>query len=123
MNLPIIGQSTFLSIWKEAYMFPVHKKGDRKNVNNYRGISPLCATAKLFDSATGSQTDFIYTDLSATLEKVNHKTAIAKLGRIGIRGSLLEWFYCYQVGRKLIVRNDQVNSHEDFLQITGTGSA
>ncbi|XP_055591157.1 uncharacterized protein LOC129743206 [Uranotaenia lowii] len=33
----------------DAYMFPVYKKGDRRNVNNYRGISALCAIAKLFE--------------------------------------------------------------------------
>ncbi|XP_055603844.1 uncharacterized protein LOC129752075 [Uranotaenia lowii] len=107
--------------------------GDRRNVNNYRGISALCAIAKLFelvvldpffsycnfyfsneqhgfmpkrstttnlltftssvqDSFTkGSQTDVIYTDLTAAFDKVNHKIAIAKLDRIGICGSLLEW--------------------------------
>lgn len=30
-------------------MFPVHKKGDRKNIENYRGISSLCAVSKLFE--------------------------------------------------------------------------
>ncbi|XP_055590736.1 uncharacterized protein LOC129742821 [Uranotaenia lowii] len=87
-------ESTFPSIWKEAYMFPVYKKGDRRNINNYR------------DSfAMGSQTDVIYTDLTAAFDKVNHKIAIAKLDRIGICGSLLEWFHSYLVGRKLIVRS------------------
>ncbi|XP_055612515.1 uncharacterized protein LOC129759125 [Uranotaenia lowii] len=141
-----LDQSTFPSLWKEAYMFPVHKKGDRRNVNNYRGISALCAIAKLFELvvlepifsyckpyfsneqhgfmpkrstttnlltftsnvqdsfAMGSQTDVIYTDLSAAFDKVNHSIAIAKLDRIGICGSLLEWFRSYLVGRKLIVR-------------------
>ncbi|XP_055612569.1 uncharacterized protein LOC129759187 [Uranotaenia lowii] len=141
-----LDQSTFLSLWKEAYMFPVHKKGDRRNVNNYRGISALCAIAKLFELvvlepifsycklyfsnekhgfmpkrstttnlltftstvqdsfAMGSQTDVIYTDLSAAFDKVNHSIAIAKLDRIGICGSLLEWFRSYLVGRKFIVR-------------------
>ncbi|XP_055612510.1 uncharacterized protein LOC129759116 [Uranotaenia lowii] len=123
-----LDQSTFSSLWKEAYMFLVHKKGDRRNVNNYRGISALCAIAKLFelivsepifsyckpyfsneqhgfmpkrstttnlltftstvqDSFTmGSQTDVIYTDPSASFDKVNHDIAIAKLDRIGIAG-------------------------------------
>ncbi|XP_055614563.1 uncharacterized protein LOC129760905 [Uranotaenia lowii] len=108
-----LDQSTFPSLWKEAYMVPVHKKGDRRNVNNYRGISALCAIAKLFELrstttnlltftsnvqdsfAMGSQTDVIYTDLSAAFDKVNHSIAIAKLDRIGICGSLLEWFRSY----------------------------
>ncbi|KAL1378073.1 hypothetical protein pipiens_015834 [Culex pipiens pipiens] len=32
-------------------MFPVHKKGDKRNADNYRGISALCATSKLFELA------------------------------------------------------------------------
>ncbi|XP_055604071.1 uncharacterized protein LOC129752308 [Uranotaenia lowii] len=137
-----LDQSTFPSLWKEAYMFPVHKKGDRRNVNNYRGISALCAIAKLFELvvlepifsyckpyfsneqhgfmpkrstttnlltftsnvqdsfAMGSQTDVIYTDLSAAFDKVNHSIAIAKLDRIVICGSLLEWFRSYQLELK-----------------------
>ncbi|XP_055604867.1 uncharacterized protein LOC129753090 [Uranotaenia lowii] len=91
-------ESTFPSIWKEAYMFHVHKKGDRKNVKNYRGISARSTTTNILpftsfvqDSfAKGSQTDVIYTDLTAAFDKVNHKIAIAKLDRIGICGSLLE---------------------------------
>ena len=39
----------FPSPWKKAFMFPVFKKGDRANVENYRGISALCATSKLFE--------------------------------------------------------------------------
>ena len=39
----------FSSPWKKALMFPVFKKGDRANVDNYRGISALCATSKLFE--------------------------------------------------------------------------
>ncbi|XP_055589088.1 uncharacterized protein LOC129741388 [Uranotaenia lowii] len=41
--------ATFPSLWKEAYMFPVHKNGNKKDVNNYRGISALCSIAKLFE--------------------------------------------------------------------------
>lgn len=37
------------SLWKTAVMYPVHKKGDRKDVNNYRGISSLCAIFKLIE--------------------------------------------------------------------------
>ncbi|XP_053698487.1 uncharacterized protein LOC128745436 [Sabethes cyaneus] len=33
----------------DAHMFPVHKKGNRKDINNYRGISSLCAISKLLE--------------------------------------------------------------------------
>lgn len=44
-----LSNGTFPSIWKTAFMFPVYKKGDRKDINNYRGISSLCAISKLFE--------------------------------------------------------------------------
>lgn len=37
------------ALWKSVYLFPVHKKGDRANIDNYRGISALCAVSKLFE--------------------------------------------------------------------------
>lgn len=112
----------FPDTWKWAFMFPVHKKGDLTDVNNYRGISALCGTFKLFElvviepilsrigkilladeqhgfllkqsTATNllcftksiiesfdnfSQTDALYTDLSAAFDKFNHRIAVAKL--------------------------------------------
>lgn len=39
----------FPSCWKESFVFPVHKKGCKRNVSNYRGIASLCATSKLFE--------------------------------------------------------------------------
>ncbi|XP_058456552.1 uncharacterized protein LOC131433949 [Malaya genurostris] len=39
----------FPVVWKSSYMFPVHKKGDRKNIDNYRGITLLSAIPKLFE--------------------------------------------------------------------------
>ncbi|XP_062539227.1 uncharacterized protein LOC134207537 [Armigeres subalbatus] len=39
----------FASCWKHAHMFPVHKKGSKRDVNNYRGITSLSALSKLFE--------------------------------------------------------------------------
>ena len=132
--------------WKQAYMFPVHKKGDRSNIDNYRGTSALCATSKLFELVvmepifahcqnaiaeeqhgflpkrscatnlicfTGyvidsfverSQTDAIYTDLTAAFDKINHRIAIAKLDRFGFTGNLLSWLDSYLSGRTISVK-------------------
>lgn len=35
--------------WKNSFIFPVHKKGCKRTVSNYRGISALCALSKLFE--------------------------------------------------------------------------
>lgn len=39
----------FPEAWKFSYMFPVHKKGDKRNVQNYRGITSLCCCSKVFE--------------------------------------------------------------------------
>lgn len=42
-------QRLFPERWKYSYMFPVFKKGDKKNAENYRGITSLCACSKVFE--------------------------------------------------------------------------
>ena len=42
-------QRKFPEVWKQSFMFPVLKSGDRPNVRNYRGISSLSAGSKLFE--------------------------------------------------------------------------
>ena len=42
-------QGIFPDIWKQSFMFPVYKAGDRHNVRNYRGITSLSAASKLFE--------------------------------------------------------------------------
>lgn len=140
-----VSSGIFPSCWKIAHMFPVHKKGSKRNMDNYRGISSLSAVSKLFEliimqpllshskqylsddqhgfmvgrSTTTNllcltsfitesmvermQTDVIYTDLSAAFDKLNHSIAIAKLHRLGVSGTLLQWFRSYLSGRQLMV--------------------
>ena len=42
-------QSKFPTGWKSSIMFPVHKKNDKQNIENYRGITSLCACSKIFE--------------------------------------------------------------------------
>ncbi|XP_053686335.1 uncharacterized protein LOC128735876 [Sabethes cyaneus] len=42
-------QVKFPDIWKQSFMFPVYKSGDRHDVRNYRGITSLSAASKLFE--------------------------------------------------------------------------
>lgn len=44
-----LSSGIFPSCWKIAEMFPVHKKGSKRDVNNYRGITSLSAVSKLFE--------------------------------------------------------------------------
>lgn len=43
-------EAKFPSIWKQSFMTPVFKRGDRHNVANYRGITSLSAVSKLFET-------------------------------------------------------------------------
>lgn len=40
---------TFPSLWKRAYVIPVHKKGSKSKIENYRPISILNCVAKVFE--------------------------------------------------------------------------
>ncbi|XP_055615435.1 uncharacterized protein LOC129761723 [Toxorhynchites rutilus septentrionalis] len=45
-----IQSGIFPKAWKQSFVFPVYKKGCKRNVKNYRGIACLCAMSKLFEA-------------------------------------------------------------------------
>ena len=54
-----INQGQFLSEWREALVTPVLKKGDPKQLNNYRPVSCLPVASKLLETVVCSQmTDY-----------------------------------------------------------------
>lgn len=44
-----ITSERFPECWKKSYMFPVFKKGNKRDISNYRGITSLCACSKLLE--------------------------------------------------------------------------
>ena len=44
-----LGTSTFPSAWKKANVVPIHKKGDKSDLNNYRPVSLISAVCKVFE--------------------------------------------------------------------------
>ena len=38
----------FLEKWSEGYIIPIHKKGSKSDVGNYRGVTILSVVGKLF---------------------------------------------------------------------------
>lgn len=44
-----LSQQKFPEVWKNSVMFPVFKKGSKRDIANYRGITSLSAGSKLFE--------------------------------------------------------------------------
>lgn len=44
-----ISQAVFPECWKKSIMFPTHKKGDKRDISNYRGVTSLSAGSKLLE--------------------------------------------------------------------------
>ena len=44
-----INQSMFPDIWKRLNICPIHKKGDKQIINNYRPVSLLPIRGKIFE--------------------------------------------------------------------------
>lgn len=44
-----LSSGVFPDCWKESFVFPIHKKGCKRSVANYRGIAALSAVSKLFE--------------------------------------------------------------------------
>lgn len=42
-------QGTYLNRWKKAKICPIHKKGDREDVENYRPVALICGFPKFFE--------------------------------------------------------------------------
>ena len=51
--MPVI----FPEIWSAGYVIPLHKKGNRNNPNNYRGIALLSNLGKNFTSVLTARAD------------------------------------------------------------------
>ena len=50
-----LSQSMFPDRWKNSIMFPVFKKGEKRSISNYRGITSLSAGSKLLETLVSRQ--------------------------------------------------------------------
>lgn len=60
---------TVPQIWKSAFITPVHKKGTKTQITNYRPISKLCIIAKIFERLVYNQ---VYSALKYSLSTFQH---------------------------------------------------
>ncbi|CAB4028407.1 Hypothetical predicted protein, partial [Paramuricea clavata] len=105
--------------WKLANIVPLHKKGQKDHVENYRPISLLSiiskygfvngksSTAQLLSILNiigknldmGLQTDVVFMDIAKAFDTVDHSKLLQKLQEFVFSGSLLLWFKNYLSGR------------------------
>lgn len=52
----------FPELWTQGFIVPLHKKGDNRNVNNYRGITLISNFGKLFTSILTSRVEKWFDD-------------------------------------------------------------
>lgn len=64
-----MSEGTLPKIWKSAFVSPIHKKGSKTEVVNYRPISKLCIIAKLFERIVYNQ---IYAALRHSFSVTQH---------------------------------------------------
>jgi hypothetical protein len=51
----LLDSGVFPEQWKEAIIVPMHKKGGKNNVNNYRGVTLLSCLSKNFTSVLNNR--------------------------------------------------------------------
>lgn len=64
-----LSQGVVPRVWKSAFITPVHKKGSKTEVTNYRPISKLCIIAKIFERIIYNQ---LYPALSNSFSTFQH---------------------------------------------------
>ena len=68
-----INQSMFPDIWKRLNICPIHKKGDKQIINNYRPVSLLLICGKIFER-------IISNSLYEYVEKTNYQSISLAFG-------------------------------------------
>ncbi|CAG9121479.1 unnamed protein product [Plutella xylostella] len=64
-----VDEGVMPTIWKSAYISPIHKKGPKECVDNYRPISKLCLVSKILERVVYNQ---LYRALSHTFSPAQH---------------------------------------------------
>jgi hypothetical protein len=73
----ILDAGNYPSSWRKSFIIPIHKSGNKHDLNNYRGISLQNCIAKLFSSALNSRLVSFYDNLFAKHQfgfRTNHRT-------------------------------------------------
>ena len=74
----ILKTGIYPSTWKNSYIIPIHKSGDKTDPSNYRGVSLISCLPKIFNAILNNRLcDIIETKLSKTQFgfRENHRTS------------------------------------------------
>ena len=135
----------FPNNWKIANVIPVHKKGNKQLVSNYRPVSLLPICSKIFeklifdciydacsyctcifiafDANPSLEVRVIFLDLSKAFDRVWYKGLIHKLKNNGIDGNLLRVTESLLHNRyERIFLNDQSSKWQNFNSGVPQGS-
>ena len=93
---------TFPSEWKSAKVFPVHKKDDKSDPNNYRPISVLPAVGKVFERIIYDQ---LYSYLSRNKILTKHQSGFRSLHSTvtALLDATNEWYFNIDQGNTNVV--------------------
>lgn len=64
-----LNSGIFPNVWKNAYVVPIHKSGDRTKCENYRPISILSCIAKIFESLVY---EHVYSHVKQAISNFQH---------------------------------------------------
>ncbi|RYA72249.1 hypothetical protein DD592_26325, partial [Enterobacter cloacae complex sp. 2DZ2F20B] len=146
----------FPHAWKNSYIIPVFKSGQRQRVDDYRGVCNQSVIPKLLDSIVSSQlqwtssliisskqhgfrsnrstmsnlleyysflnesiscrsqVDSIYTDFAKAFDRVNYRSLILKLRKLGFTDLTISWLTSFLTDRKQQVRiGKYISDHFD----------
>ena len=53
----IFDRGYFPESWSKGYIIPIHKKGDKSDANNYRGITLMSNLGKLFTNVLNARVE------------------------------------------------------------------
>ncbi|XP_063907420.1 uncharacterized protein LOC135125696 [Zophobas morio] len=92
----------FPHAWKNSYIIPVFKSGQRQRIDDYRGVCNQSVDPKLLDN------------FAKAFDRVNHRLLILKLRKLGFTDLTISWLTSFLTDRKQQVRiGKYISDHFD----------
>ena len=122
-----ISTGTFPRLWKSARVIPLHKGGDRDNLDNYRPISTLPVLAKVLETLVNSQlkcflsSHSVLSPLQSGFRPMHSTTSAITLVTSDIVSALDDQQHCATLFIDLSKAFDTVDHHLLLERLSGIG--